>query len=94
MGKHTSGPWKVQQVEYGFAITDQEGYEISPTRNISDARLIAAAPELLAALLAAVECGMVPTSSATEGGAMKYVKQAHVADQIRAAIKKAEGGKA
>lgn len=48
--------------------------------------------ELLEALEAAVECGMVPTSSATEGGAMRYVKQAHVADQIRAAIAKAKGG--
>ena len=47
--------------------------------------------DLLAALEAAVECGMVPTSSATEGGAMRYVKQAHVADQIRAAIAKAKG---
>ena len=60
----------------------------------ANATLIAAAPELLAALLAAVECGMVPTSSATEGGAMRYVKQARVADQIRAAIEKAKGGKA
>lgn len=48
--------------------------------------------ELLEALEAAVECGMVPISSATEGGAMRYVKQAHVADQIRAAIAKAKGG--
>lgn len=60
--------------------------ELEETR--ANAALIAAAPDMLAALLAAVECGMVPTSSATEGGAMKYVKQAHVADQIRAAIKK------
>ena len=53
--------------------------------------LVAMNQELLAALEAAVECGMVPTSSATEGGAMRYVKQAHVADQIRAAIAKAKG---
>jgi len=55
---------------------------------------LAAGPELLAALEAAVECGMVPSSSATEGGAMAYVKHAHVADQIRSAIAKAKGGKA
>lgn len=47
--------------------------------------------ELLAALEAAIECGMVPTSSAEEGGAMRYVRQAHVADKIRKAISKAKG---
>jgi hypothetical protein len=54
-------------------------------------RLIAAAPDLLAALQAAIECGMVPVSSVAEGGAVKYIRQVHVADQIRAAIAKAEG---
>ena len=56
-----------------------------------DARLIATAPIMLEALKAAVDCGMVPTSSATEGGAAKYGRQVVVADMIRAAIAKAEG---
>lgn len=49
-------------------------------------------PVLLAALKEAVECGMVPTSSASDGGASKYSRQVHAADMIRAAIAKAEGG--
>ena len=49
------------------------------------------AADLLAALEAAVECGMVPTSTAKNGGAPSYALQAHVADQIRAAISRARG---
>ena len=50
--------------------------------------------ELLAALVAAIECGIVPSSSAKEGGAAKYARQVIVADQIRDAIAKAKGGAA
>ena len=81
MSKHTSGPWKVQQTEYGFAITDQEGYEISPTRNISDARLIAAAPELLDMLEKCYEMEWGYGSGVTH-------------DEMVALIAKAKGGKA
>lgn len=41
---------------------------------------------LLAVLEAAVECGMVPTSSTKEGGAMRHVRHVQVADQIREVI--------
>lgn len=47
--------------------------------------------ELLAALKQAVDCEMVPTSSAREGGANRHVKQLRVADMIRDAIKNTEG---
>lgn len=57
----------------------------------ANARLIAAAPDLLEALEAAIACGMVPVSSANDGGANKYSEQVRVADQIRAAIAKARG---
>jgi hypothetical protein len=50
-----------------------------------------AAPELLKALEAAVECGIVPVSSVADGGASKHSQQVIVADQIRAAIAKAKG---
>ena len=60
--------------------------------NHPDMRLIAAAPELLEALIEAVDCGMVPTSSAKEGGAARHSRQVEVADMIRAAIAKATGG--
>ena len=56
-----------------------------------DARLIAAAPDLLEACMAAIECGMVPVMSAAEGGAAKYSRHVEVADMIRAAIAKATG---
>lgn len=57
----------------------------------ANARLIAAAPDLLEALEAAIEHGLVPKSSASEGGAMRHVSQVKCADQIRAAIAKAKG---
>jgi len=38
------------------------------------------------ALQAAVDCGMVPTSTAKNGGASKHSRQVQVADQIRAAL--------
>jgi len=66
-------------------------YKEEEENRIANGYLIAAAPELLEALQAAIECGMVPKSSAAEGGAARHVKQLHVADQIRAAISKATG---
>ena len=41
---------------------------------------------LRAALQAAVDCSMVPKSSASDGGANRYSEQVRVADQIRAAL--------
>lgn len=58
----------------------------------ANARLIAAAPELLDALVEATACGMVPISSAKEGGASTHSRQVRCADMIRAAIAKATGG--
>lgn len=57
----------------------------------ANANLIAASPEMLEALKEAVACGMVPASSAKEGGAARHARQTVVADMIRAAIAKAEG---
>ena len=50
--------------------------------------------EMLSALDAAVECKMVPISSAKEGGAARHSIQVQVADQIRSVIAKAKGGAA
>lgn len=53
--------------------------------------MAAAAPKMLMALEAAVDHGLVPTSSAKEGGASRYSKQVQAADMIREAIAKATG---
>ena len=47
--------------------------------------------EMLEALGAAVECGMVPITSAKDGGAAALTRHAHVADMIRSVIAKAKG---
>lgn len=84
----------VRAESFGVVVPGREHHaEWFKTVNHPDAALIASAPELLEALEAAVECGMVPTSSANEGGAHAHVRQLHVADQIRAAIAKARGVK-
>lgn len=46
---------------------------------------------LLAAIEAAIECGMVPTSSVKEGGATARVRLVQVADQIRGVIAQIKG---
>lgn len=84
--------WGVQAGDGALNPNTQDGFNMTAWMNGADARLIAAAPDLLAALKAAVECGIVPVSSAKDGGANAGVTQVRVADQIRAAIAKAKGG--
>jgi len=55
MKNHTPGPWAARQVAYDrstpFHVQDVDGAgEVAKCANKHDARLIAAAPELLAAL--------------------------------------------
>ncbi len=52
-------------------------------------QLVERVEELEEALRDAVDCGMVPKSSAADGGASKYSIQIRVADRIRAALSKA-----
>ena len=105
--KHTPGPWFTKREGFSTVYVEarlragviQEVAACGPTEAGSEqqeanASLIAAAPELLDALQAAVGCGMVPASSASEGGAVRHAAQVHVADQIRAAIAKAIGSAA
>lgn len=46
---------------------------------------------LAQAVVAAIECGMVPKSSAREGGAVKHTRAAQVADMLRDALAKVKG---
>jgi hypothetical protein len=82
--------YKVEHVVVGLNIDSQLTHSAA-LRQLYNSRLIAAAPDMLAALEAAVECGMVPKSSAREGGATAHARMVHVADEIRAAIAKALG---
>lgn len=50
-----------------------------------------AAPDMLEALEAAVACGLIPATSAREGGAARFSEQVRAADKVRAAIAKARG---
>lgn len=56
MSKHTPGPWLIATCDTGkpspeYAIVDAEGYTVAPPiHRLGDARLMAAAPELLRSL--------------------------------------------
>ena len=104
--KHTPGPWVVathdlsvrHRSEFGLeiaavveTIVSSDGPLMDTETAEANARLIAAAPELLEALVEATACGMVPISSAKDGGASTHSRQVRCADMIRAAIAKATG---
>ena len=88
--QHTPGPWTVVAIDW--AETGNARFEIKGIRRtgMADARLIAAAPEMLAALQAVL--------AEIEGPNRPYSTDSwlpsHLADQVRAAIAKAEGGAA
>lgn len=58
---------------------------LAKTQGRLDAALAQVA-RLREALQAAVDCGMVPVSSAKDGGAVRYSRHVQVADQIRATL--------
>lgn len=94
MGTHTPGPWKWDE-SYG-AIVAGEGpnmlvtpiWKSSPawgySENIANARLIAAAPDLLAA------CKALLSRVDANGGTVRSITGEQIV-AIRAAIAKAEG---
>tara|TARA_R110002153_G_scaffold105388_1_gene243772 strand:- start:18 stop:356 length:339 start_codon:yes stop_codon:yes gene_type:complete len=71
--------------------TDEDGVSTTHDERAANGQLIAAAPDMLEALEAAIKCRMVPITSASEGGASAHSEQVRVADRIRAAITKAKG---
>ena len=62
--QHTPGPWRMGKRAYDRAIYGQQGAEVAsmldlfhtPAESLANARLIAAAPDLLAALRAVMAC--------------------------------------
>jgi hypothetical protein len=88
---HTPGPWKVLN-DSPPAVRSLNGSNVAPeVCSISDARLVAAAPELLAALYDALPYVEDVLSDPAQLACFKSgIVQRH-AKAIRAAIAKAEG---
>jgi hypothetical protein len=99
MSKHTPGPWHIVEdrtptsleVFAGKMAIAELWRRLDRHTEMANAKLMAAAPEMLEALIEAVDCGIVPQTSANEGGASKYARQVLAADKIRAAIAAATG---
>lgn len=96
-GKHTPGPWSAEPMEDGcsvaYRINDASGYEVAVTsgrdsdgEEAANARLIAAAPDMLAALKEARDL----LAGDLTGVEWKRACHAFVA-KADAAIAKAEG---
>ena len=90
--QHTPGPWTTQINHCNHAVVSPDGFDIalvsaSGFDSESNARLIAAAPELLAAL----ECILKRYESA---GVQCYPEARREVIAARAAIAKATGGAA
>jgi len=89
MGKHTPGPWHADDNGDGtHCITAGRGADVADTRSSADeranARLIAAAPQLLAACEAA-------TALAAIAATVDPLTAAAASDALAAALKKARG---
>ncbi len=66
MSKHTPGPWELHETSSGGAIVSRGQVQSLQVVPVADARLIAAAPDLLessADLLGWIERQLVPTYS-------------------------------
>ncbi len=104
--KHSEGPWWFVpghgvRNRGGFLChfnsvqrypDQEERYAREVAEREADGHLMAAAPAMYEALKEAVSSGMVPVSSAAEGGAVRYSHVVRAADKIRAALAAAEGG--
>lgn len=103
MSKHTPGPWHVDP-EYPTSVQGRDAGPgtpmicemftssqfVSPAEQRANARLIAAAPELLSVLIQAVESSGFSLSGPTDSRAAEHNEPAWVCN-ARAAIAKAEG---
>ncbi len=103
MSKHTPGPWKVVTSWYDYSVEGPNGEEIiwqdgpyqTPTIKLSDARLIAAAPEMYELIQMLVrtwedDCQFIPCD--TEAASELSYKLARLATQAVPLLAKIEGG--
>lgn len=82
-GKHTPGPWEVREADGLFAIAHKEGWVLEPNderQDRADAKLIAAAPEMLEAIQGALliadlwrPCGDWPEEHWEEANALNVM---------------------
>ena len=96
--QHTPGPWRMGKRAYDRAIYGQQGAEVAsmldlfhtPAESLANARLIAAAPDLLEAL------SYIEAVCRAKGGSINSTVDLadcrEFASIARAAIAKAEGG--
>lgn len=89
-GKHIGGDKDVAIRACAIALANAElraeAHNVLTTTGLTPRQLVERVKELEGALRDAVDCGMVPKSSAADGGASKYSAQVLVADRIRAAL--------
>ena len=98
MSKHTPGPWKAIGCEVYEDLTggdficeiDRRTLDRPDTENVANARLIAAAPELLEALRA-LDAHFASSKEVNHGYACRADGEMH--SLVRAAIAKAEGSR-
>jgi len=88
--KHTPGPWAIND-DLAFALPDRPYpvgklfYTVADVGNEADARLISAAPDMLAVLIRVLNFEQRLMACKADGGA-------ELVSDIRAALAKAEGG--
>jgi hypothetical protein len=91
MSKHTPGPWRAEQGAHAWFISPVgQGYAVAATGSLgseADARLIAASPDLLAALKELVRLKAIKESDPDQHERLK----GQAWDDARAAIRAAEG---
>jgi len=93
--QHTPGPWHIGKRAADVAIYGHKGEEVAKIldffnddeENKANACLIAAAPELLAALKVLIDCAADLDQSGTPNG----MKNCYALAKSRAAIRKAKG---
>ena len=82
--KHTPGPWRLEKYTDRLRVQNTAGVNVAEVIDQNAGPLLAAAPELLAALERVMECHRLKISLVTNAGAV---------EQARAAIAKAKGDK-